>query len=221
MTDDGSMEYWKLCERLTVFQATLLIIGLDPENSQSREVEHKSDSPRGYGAAKTALINAAREGGLEAKVVPETEHDHNGERMGEIPGSVDLDLTTISMSALRAFLAGKGFVTTFFSAPATSVPGYLNPEHPYYAPKLAAAVEAWLAVSEGSSHELAGTPKQHLEKWLRENAPRFDLTKADGTHNEDGIQQTAKIANWKPEGGAAKTPSSRNPTTPRKPNKTP
>ncbi|MND07504.1 hypothetical protein D3C83_295210 [compost metagenome] len=51
------------------------------------------------------------------------------------------------------------------------------------------------------------SPKQALEKWLREHALEFGLTTEDGSPNGTGIEEAAKVANWQPGGGAPKTPS--------------
>ncbi|MHA6844257.1 hypothetical protein [Ralstonia syzygii] len=79
---------------------------------------------------------------------------------------------------------------------------FLDPNHPRYALKLAAAVSAWRAVesSKGVS------PKQAIAKWLREHAEEFGLSDANGKPNETGIEEVAKVANWQPSGGAPKTP---------------
>ncbi len=37
-------------------------------------------------------------------------------------------------------------------------------------------------------------------------ASEYGLTKEDGSPNEQGIDEVAKVANWKPGGGVAKTP---------------
>lgn len=50
------------------------------------------------------------------------------------------------------------------------------------------------------------TPKAALSKWLNEHAAAYGLTKDDGTPNATGVEEAAKLANWKPEGGPAKTP---------------
>ncbi len=83
----------------------------------------------------------------------------------------------------------------------------MDKDNPNYAPKLAAAVIAWKTIANNPELQKGKTPKQALEKWLRENASKYNLTKEDGTPNETGIQEISKIANWKPEGGAAKTPT--------------
>ncbi|CAJ0770188.1 hypothetical protein R8510_00347 [Ralstonia chuxiongensis] len=79
---------------------------------------------------------------------------------------------------------------------------FLDPDHPRYAPKLAAAVSAWRAVDGGKG----ASPKQAIAKWLREHADEFGLADASGKPNETGIEEVAKVANWQPTGGAPKTP---------------
>ncbi|BEU50792.1 hypothetical protein MAFF211520_10840 [Ralstonia pseudosolanacearum] len=79
---------------------------------------------------------------------------------------------------------------------------FLDPAHPRYAPKLAAAVSAWRAVEGGKGV----SPKQAIAKWLREHAEEFGLSDANGKPNETGIEEVAKVANWQPTGGAPKTP---------------
>jgi len=95
--------------------------------------------------------------------------------------------------------------TGFFFPETIVSPDYLDPKHPRYAPKLAAAVLAWMAtateaVTSGKS------PKQALAKWLREHAADFGMTDDDGKPNETGIEEAAKVANWQLTGGAPKTP---------------
>lgn len=87
----------------------------------------------------------------------------------------------------------------------TSTPGAecLNSSHPRYAPKLAAALSAWLAVD---ANPVGKTPKQALQDWLTANAARFGLQSAIGSLNQQGIEECAKIANWNPTGGAPRTP---------------
>ena len=75
-----------------------------------------------------------------------------------------------------------------------------------YAPKLAAAIRAWQAVSTDPKLLIGKTVKQALQKWLRINADRFELIKEDGSPNEQGIEEIAKICNWDTKGGPAKTP---------------
>lgn len=77
-------------------------------------------------------------------------------------------------------------------------------------------MSAWRAVTNDTKRLHGKTPKQAIEIWLKENASTYDLIKEDGTVNSSAIEEISKIANWKPEGGAAKTPTQVpiNPSTP-------
>lgn len=117
----------------------------------------------------------------------------------------DWEKTLINVDELKTWLESKGFRSEFFFPSATDAPLYLDPKHPRYAPKLAAAVNAWLEI--GNLAENNGkSVKQSLMKWLRENASLYRLSDEDGKPNETGIEECAKVANWQDKGGAPKTP---------------
>jgi hypothetical protein len=86
-------------------------------------------------------------------------------------------------------------------------PDFLDENHPHYSPKLAAAIDAWQAVTADPSLRNGRSVKQALADWLKKNAQKYQLIKEDGTSNESGIKEVAKIANWEQKGGAPKTPS--------------
>ena len=113
----------------------------------------------------------------------------------------------ISVASLREWLDKIGFMPEFFfpdhkPTNLNHAPEYLDPSHPRYAPKLAAAVEAWLAVVDVK----AETPKAALKRWLENNAERFGLLDQARGAGKGVIDTVASIANWKPEGGVPKTP---------------
>lgn len=116
----------------------------------------------------------------------------------------DWNLTTVHIDALRAWLTNRGICTGFFFPTATDTPDYLDPNHPRYAPKLAAVVRAWQATGDESATK-GKSAKQALSKWLRENAASFKLSDEEGKPNETGIEECAKVANWQDKGGAPKT----------------
>jgi hypothetical protein len=199
-------DLWRLCDELSVVQAALLVAGADPscdaEYVESWEVEQR---PLGYEAAKTAIGNALRRATIKGQLTPNYEYDINGNSCGVVAGSIDLGKSRVDVQSLRSWLSDRGLRTGFFFPQPVVVGDYLDPKHPRYAPKLAAAVLAWLAV--GSEPALVGkTPKQALTKWLREHAPRFGMTDEEGKPNETGIEEAAKVANWQLTGGAPKTP---------------
>jgi|SRR5215471_19795087 len=202
---DG-FDYWRLCDELTVVQAALLIAGCDP-SSDANFVEgwNAEQRPIGYEAAKTAISNALRRGAITGRVFPIYDYDINGSTCGVQEDSIDLASSRVEVDSLREWLAGRGLKTGFFFPQGINSPDYLDPRHPRYAPKLAAAVRAWLAT--GNESAISGkSPKQALVKWLREHAAEFGMTDDDGKPNETGIEEAAKVANWQPTGGAPKTP---------------
>ncbi|MCP5113092.1 MAG: hypothetical protein GY953_19865 [bacterium] len=203
---DG-LDYWRLCDQLDVVQAALLICGHDPSGEQSNVEERNMEQrPQGYEAAKTAVSNALRKELIEGRLIPLLDCDSYGNPCGEIENSIDLTASRVEVESLRSWLAGRGLHTGFFFPAASGDPDYLDPDHPRYAPKLAAAAKAWLACGDESATR-GKSAKQALMRWLRENASEFGLSDDDGKPNETGIEETAKVANWQLGGGAPKTPS--------------
>jgi hypothetical protein len=210
MSDDWSLgsedepddlNFWRLCDELSVYEATLLTVGQSPGKLVDVERWNFEKRPRGYEAAKTAIKNALRSGKIKGTIEPDIAGGFNDDPE-PIFGTVNLHSSRVSVESLKAWLADRGFRQGFFFPERIETPDYLDPAHPRYAPKLAAAIHAWLAVTEASGK----SPKQALSKWLREHAARFDLTDGDGTPNETGIEEAAKVANWQPGGGAPKSP---------------
>jgi hypothetical protein len=195
-----SLDYWRLCDELNVIQAALLVVGSDPSVEANYVEGNKVESrPAGYEAAKTAISNALKRGAIAGEIQPV----YN--TCGEVVGAIDLEKSLVEVASLRTWLAARGVKSGFFFPEAGSIPDYLDPRHPRYAPKLAAAVQAWLA-SEQEAAVTGRSPKQVLIKWLRVHAAEFALTDDDGKPNETGIDETAKVANWQLTGGAPKTP---------------
>jgi len=138
----------------------------------------------------------------QSELHEETEHGVPREIIYRV--EPDWDLTTIRVDDLKKWLEGRGFKTGFFFPLATDIPDFLDPHNDCYAPKLAAAIGAWQAVSSDSGLMRSKTVKQAMIVWLRRNADKYGLTKDDGNPNDQGIEEVAKIANWKPKGGAPK-----------------
>lgn len=201
------LDLWRLCDELTVVQAALLVAGADPsvdaEYVGRWSVENR---PPGYEAVKNAISNGLRRGAIVGQIIPIYEFDINGTCCGAEDGSVNVDKSRVDVLSPQTWLEDRGPVKGFFFPERAVVRDYLDPKHPRYAPKLAAAVLAWLAVDQAAA--LKGkTPKQALVKWLRENAAKFGMTDDDGKPNETGIEEAAKVANWQMTGGAPKTPA--------------
>lgn len=200
----SAIAYWRICDALTIVQAALLLLGCDPASEYSHVEGWKiHERPTGYEAVKQAILGAVRGGKVAAEIVQQIESDMNGNEY-PLAGTIDLERTTVAVDSLRQWLADRGVTSRFFAQVPRSGPDYLNPEHPRYAPKLAAAVRAWMAVDDPQGK----SPKSALSKWLRENARDYGLSDDEGKPNEQGIEECAKVANWQPGGGAPRTPGS-------------
>jgi hypothetical protein len=61
MNDDfgpsiDDLDYWRLCDELSVVQAALLIVGVDPSGrDEGIDNQYPASRPRGYNAAKAPL----------------------------------------------------------------------------------------------------------------------------------------------------------------------
>lgn len=204
-----SLDYWRLCDELSIIQAAHLVIGIPPGEVEAMAATGAEMLPRSHSryvtdlnAAQTAITNAFRRGSIKGQLIPKYEYDINGNQCGEIRDSINPDESRLDVESLRQWLKARGFSSGFFFPTATDAPDYLDPTNPRYAPKLAAAVRAWQSVTDAGGRH----PKQALAKWLREHAAEFGLTDEEGKPNETGIEEAAKVANWQPGGGAPKTP---------------
>ena len=133
----SDLDPWKLCNVFTIIQAALLIVGKDPSYDQHYiEKWWPNERPEGYEAAKAALLNSIMSNKLPANMHMDAESN-----------TLNLQTTTISLNDIKTWLHDNETSSEFFEE--SGQPGYLNPEHERYAPKLAAAVNAWLAMQEG------------------------------------------------------------------------
>lgn len=141
-------------------------------------------------------------GSIRGNLIPVWDTDLNGHPTRIIEGSVDLWLSTVEVADLKWWLKERGFTSGFFFPMTNDMPDYLDARNPRYAPKLAAAVRAWEAVTDPGTT----SPKKALDKWLREHAAEFGLTDEDGLPINQAVEDCSKVANWQPGGGAPKTP---------------
>lgn len=201
-----SFDYWRLSDQLSIMQAALLMIGQDPSQcSDYIEGWQCEQRPEGYEAVKSAIVSWINSNRIEGGVNYKTEYNGNG----SVYETDEIDFVTswVNVASLRKQLNERGFVDGFFVSGKTQTLAYLDPSNEHYAPKLAAAVAAWEEVSSNPVLQSGKTPKQALEVWLRKHANDFGLTSPDGNPAKDAVEQIAKIANWKPQGGVAKTPT--------------
>lgn len=197
--------WWHLCDELTVEQASLLLLGIDPE-------QYVYDlKPSGFNPVFSAISGALAAGNVKGR------RHFVSDINGEYPDDRN---SVVEVASLKEWLLGKGVTTGFFFPGETaSLPGYLDPSHERYAPKLAAAIKAWQAMEDANLY--AGrSPKGAMVSWLKNNYRALGLAhKQDspkngyrkGDINNAAIVDAAKIANWREDGGAPKTPENRTP----------
>jgi hypothetical protein len=206
----NTLDYWKLCDDFSVVQAALLILGEDPTELQyDVERAEQQDKPENFEPVFAALKGAVEEKRLPAKVKGVMEADFLADNWERETAKIDWCRTMIRREDLVEWLLSHNFKPGFFFEQPANAPDYLDPKHPNYSPKLAAAVRAWEAVTTDNRYFKKGkSPKNNIESWLTAHAAEYCLLKKNGKINTEAIEnQIAKVVNWKPDGGAPKTPS--------------
>ena len=84
------LDYWRLCDELSVIQAALLVASREPSSNAQYNAERTVHPPVGYEAAREAISNALGSGAIKGKLVPLYEEDINRNTCGEVRGSVDI-----------------------------------------------------------------------------------------------------------------------------------
>ena len=202
------LDYWHWCEDLSILEAALLCVGIDPSSEIGSNCINcaPSERPKGFEAAKTAIFNAFSRNIIEGIVVPEQDTDINGNSYA-LSDTVSLH-SKVNVESLLKWLTNKSIKPKFFFPNTTDAPDFLDTNHPHYSSKLAAAISAWQAVSKDVTYKNNGkTTKQNLINWLTSHAAEFNLIKEDGEININAIEnQVSIVANWDTSGGAPKTP---------------
>jgi len=164
---------------------------------------HEYNRSEGITAEEDQYLMSLLNRAISGTLVQQTEYDPNGNDLGFLDGTADFHRSTVNVESLKKWLRLKGFTTGFFFPTLIETMDFLDLLNQRYAPKLAAAVKAWQAVTDTGKR----SPKQALDKWLREHATEFGLTNEDGKPIENAIEECSKVANWNTKGGATKTPT--------------
>jgi hypothetical protein len=201
-----NLDCWRLCDELSIRDAALLFAGVDPSGEVGAYCEDMKvhERPKGYEAAKAGITAALRRGAINGTFFGQPDYDINGNQCGEIPGTVDLCASRVAVDSLREWLFERGVRTGFFFPAKNETPDYLDPEHPRYSAKLAAAVKVWRAMDD--ENLLRGkAPTNAMREWLESRYSELGLV-WNGDMNKQGIDDVTKVANWKITGGATATP---------------
>ena len=203
--DNFISPWWRLADTLNVIEATLLVLGIEPQGVAD-DVERNSEAnqPVGYRAVKAGILAGLKNKSLKGKLRHPEYTDSVG-NWSQDESRYDLDTSIVEVESLITWLRSRGFSTGYFFSEDPEQHGLKDASHARYAPKLAAAVEAWESYDEEST--ASGTAKQKLAKWLRLHAADYGLTDDEGKPRETVIDQLATIANWATKGGAPKAES--------------
>ncbi|EJF82594.1 hypothetical protein MCU_01391 [Bartonella elizabethae Re6043vi] len=198
MEIDDSLDYWGLSDTLTLVNAALLIAGINPakcrfenrscllESNIYDDNNNKLLSAK-FRAVYSSILLAANSESLRI---------YSWDRDDE-------SQTTVKVEELRQWLFLRDFYPEFFFPKNDSGNikdqkyAFQDQNHPHYAPKLAAAVAAWEAVSEAAP---STSVKATLAQWLQENGKEY--VKKNGEITKEFIEQASSVANWEPKGGA-------------------
>lgn len=190
---------WLLSTRVSIVEAALLLLNIEPQGVsdfvESRIDDHK---PPGYLAARNAIATALHAGEIDGRIAHPVVEMPDGDFQENVTAIASW--STVNLASLRRWLKDRNFSCGFLDLADQPSAAFMDPAHPRYSPKLAAAVEAWEAFDEHA--DATGRPKQRLLIWLRKNAARFGLTNDDGNPTESALEEIAKVANWSTGGGA-------------------
>ena len=167
----------------------------------------EANQPVGYRAVKAGILAGLKNRSLKGRLTHPEHTDFNGNHSID-ETRYDLERSFVEVESLIGWLRSRGFLRGYFFSDDPQHHGLKDANHPRYAAKLAAAVEAWESFDEKST--APGTAKQKLAKWLRLHAAEYGLTDDDGKPKESVIESLATIANWATKGGAPKADAADN-----------
>lgn len=107
-------EHWRLADTLSVVEATLLILGIEPQG-RAYSVERKAGElqPEGYQAVRQAIVSNLRSGRLQGKLVAyANENGLAGESSEDL--RYDIPFCWVEVQSLIEWLKSRGVSTGYF-----------------------------------------------------------------------------------------------------------
>lgn len=219
------LEHWRLCDPLSLEDAAALLAGYDPEeiNRQQNDTGFDQNHPFLY-TMETSLRNAVLSNRLQVMRRVSTGKYHHIRMAGdesegwwEPVDELSLSGTLVAVDDLKNWLTSMGVDGGFFFTehegiePGSNRPDPMNKNSKFYAPKLAAAIEAWETLQQDPKLQDANAVVKEATDWLTENAERLNILWTDPKTGEtippkSTIEAMAKIINWNDKGGVNKTP---------------
>ena len=198
------LEHWRGHEKYTLFQAILLYLGVEPVGLSDGSCEENPKLKSKYIPVKKRFIEAIESSLLHADLKYLKSLASVGPAATKLGAdAIDIEKSVVYTKDISAWLRGSDIPSKFFEE--SGQPAYLNPKHERYTPKLAATVNAWLAMNDPALLKRKN-PGQALREWLGKHASECLRKKDDkNLFSDTAIGECARVANWKPKGGAPKT----------------
>ncbi|MDI4654931.1 hypothetical protein [Xanthobacter autotrophicus] len=194
----SDLERWRLVKQFTVYQAALLSHGYDPALLHGTAFGRW---PLAIQRITLPVIHALQHAVIDNEIPLMREVYHNS----SFNNDIDFDESLIHSKHIIHWYAAAGNFDQFFRIKPVPACDFDDRRGPFYAPKLAAANAAWRAVTADPKRLRGKSVKQALQEWLEEHAAEYGLLHK-GKPNATGIEDIAKVANWRPNGGAPATP---------------
>ena len=119
------LDYWRLCDELTVLQAAMLIAGLDPADELKLDHLDWDQNIVGLDAATNAIANALRKNAIKGKVFFRHGNDSNVKPESAQAEFIDFKNSRVEVDLLKAWLLGRG-LKIGFSLPRGQRPSRLS-----------------------------------------------------------------------------------------------
>ncbi len=202
-------EKWKQYHQLTVDEAMNLISGFEPGTYRFCGAKESEMPPHAIPIYR-AMVRDFKEFKITMHISGEqVDWDsicklvHPDEFYN--PYSVWWATALLQVVDIKSWLRSNHFKSDFFDTDSTHIPFYLDCTiEDGFSPKLAAAVKVWEYFYHDPANLAPGKVlKKEMVKWLTERASELNLLYNDEP-NKQGIEEVAKVANWRPEGGAPK-----------------
>lgn len=142
----------------------------------------------------------------------------------ELNSEIDRNMSRVTFEGVRDWLETMGCTDGYFFSNThkgidrgnldnqyKNRPDPMNRESKFFAPKLAAAIEAWETLQQDPKLQDANAVVKAATDWLTENAERLSILWTDPKTGKTAppkstTEAMAKIINWNDKGGVNKTP---------------
>ncbi|WP_370200815.1 hypothetical protein [Roseibium sp.] len=131
--------FWPLAETVNLVQATLIIIGIEPQSLEHKvESMDPSERPKDYIAVRNAIVSALEENVLEG-TLEKKDYSSEPRTVGYTlprPDRYDYSLSRVKIPSLKDWMEEKGYETEVLRLPMKKRTGFRDPENDRFSLKL-------------------------------------------------------------------------------------